>query len=103
MKGAVYHVTQNGVEAIQSFRSPETHYVAFVDGDDEDDSVPKYFLFSSSVQIIVASFPKGAKRWLKNARKFNYGEITKFATSLWSPHELFLTGLVLMFLLSMLD
>jgi hypothetical protein len=101
MQGSVYHVTQNGVEAIQSFRSPKTHYVAFVDGDKED-SAPEYFLFSPLVQIIVASFPKGAnQRWIKQTG--NYTKITKLATSLWSPRELFLTALVSTFLLSMLD
>ena len=96
-EGAVYHVSQNGVEAIWSW-SPKTHIVAFVDGD-EGDRKPQDFLFRSLVQIIVISSPEGAYRpWVSPNIK-----VTKLATSLWSPHELFLTGLVLAFLLSTLD
>jgi hypothetical protein len=99
--GTVYHVAQNGAAAIPSSWSPETHIVAFVDGD-KGDCEPKGFLFSFLVQIIVASSPKGAYyRWIKQAGSNTI--VTKLATSLWSPRELFLTGLVLAFLLLTFD
>jgi hypothetical protein len=50
------------------------------------------------VQIIVTSCPKGAYQpWIKQAN--NDTVINTLAISLWSPRELFLTGLVLAFLL----
>jgi hypothetical protein len=99
-EGIVYHVSQNGVEATWSYWSQNTHDVAFVDAD--EDSKPERFVFNRLVQIIVASHPKGAyQRWIEQASPNT--NITKLATSLWLPRELFLTGLVLAFLLSMLD
>jgi hypothetical protein len=75
--------------------------VAFVDGD-KWDGEPKHFLFSPYVQIIVASLLESTdQRWIKQAG--NVTHITKLATSLWVPRELFLTGLVLAFLLPTLD
>ena len=92
IEGNVYHVTQNGVEEIWSYWSPKIHIVAFVDGD-KGESKPKCFLFQDSVQIIVVSYPEGAnQRWIEKVGNFTI--ITKLATSLWSPRELFLTGLV---------
>ncbi len=105
MEGTVYHVSQNGVEAIWvwSSKNPETHIVAFVDGDKED-CAPQSFLFHSSVQIIFASFPRGAdQRWVRQAETNHEIIFTELATDLWSLRELFLTGLVLAFLLSSLD
>ncbi len=100
-EGSVYHVTQNGVAAIESWSS-KTHIVAFVDGD-KGDYEPQKFLFASFVQIIVVSSPKGADQpWVKQASP-STTIITKFATCLWSPCEVFLTGLVSAFLLSTLD
>ena len=97
-EGSVYHVTQNAVVAIESWSS-QTHIVAFVDGDEGDYKPPK-FLFGPFVQIIVASPPKGADRpWVKQASP-STTIITKFATSLWSPCEVFLTGSVSAFLLN---
>jgi hypothetical protein len=97
----VYHVSQNGVEVNLSSWSPQAHIVAFVESD-EGNCEPKDFLRNPFVQIIVASSPKGAhQRWTKQTCK--YTMLTRLATSPWSPSELFLTGLVLAFLLSTLD
>ena len=83
MKGSVYHVAHNDVNAIQSVWSPKTHYMASVDGD-KGDSEPEDFLFTPLVQIIVASFPKGAnQRWIKQTG--NCTMITKLATSYGRP------------------
>jgi len=94
--GTVYHVAEKGVEAIKSSLSLETCIVAFVDGDGED-SEPKDIIKRSSVQIIVALSPEGANhKWIRHT----VGTIIiKLAMKLWSSHELFLTGLVLAFLL----
>ena len=98
----VYYVTGKGVEAIPSSWRPETYIVAFVDAD-EGDSRPHDILRSRPFgQIIVASSPEGVHhKWLKQAG-LNIC-INKIATSLWLPCELFLTGLVLIFLLPTLD
>jgi len=100
-KGTLYHVAESGVEAIGPSWSSDRHIVAFVDGD-RGDCEPQDFLFSlPKVQIIVASFPKGANRkWLKHTGKVIF---TKLATRLWLPQELFMIGSVLLFLLSTLD
>ena len=97
----VYHVSENGVEVIESRWLPSEPYVAFVDAD-EGLSEPHYFLRNPSVQIILTSSPRGANQnWSKQG---NYVKFTKLATKLWSHKELFLTGLVsIPFLLSMLD
>ena len=93
--GIVCHVTQKGVDAIPSSWSPETPIVAFVDAD-SGESEPNDVLEYSLVQIIVASSPKGAyQKWMKQASTELI--ITKLAMSLWSPSELYLTGLVLAF------
>ena len=93
----VYHINENGVQAIQSWSSDEI--VAFVDGDMESYG-PSVMLLDDRVQIILASTPKGANgKWIKQA-----GCVTVIATELWSPHELFLAGFVLgILLLSTLD
>ena len=93
MDGIVCHVTQNGVEAIPSSWSPETHIVAFVDADSGETKLNNV-LKDSLVQIIVASSPKGAyQKWIKQASSDLI--ITNLAMSLWLPGELYLTGLVL--------
>ena len=95
--GTVYYVNENGVQVIQSWSS-DAEIVAFVDGV-EDNYDPNCMLRSCTVQIILASPPKGAnRRWTKRA-----GGVTTLATKLWSPRELFLAGFVLALLLSMLD
>jgi len=95
--GTVYHVNENGVRAIRSWSSRE-EIVAFVDGDREN-YVPDDMFDTGTVQIIVAAPPRGASRgWIDQAN-----DVTIFATKLWSPRELFLTGFVLGLLLSTLD
>ena len=89
-RGIICYVTQKGVEAIPSSWSPETPIVAFVDAD-LGESEPNDVINDPLVQIIVASYPKGAYQpWIKQAPI-----ITNLAMSLWSPGELYLTGLVL--------
>jgi hypothetical protein len=99
---AVYHVSQKGVEAIQPESSwlPETHIMAFVDGDGGT-TKPDGILIDPLVQIVIATSPKGAnQKWIQQGV---YTRFTKLATSLWTPRELFLTGYVLTFHLSTLD
>ena len=99
---AVYHVTQEGVEVIWPSWNSKTHIVAFVDADEMDSTPHDIIMSSPLVQIIAVTTLRGAyHKWLKQMGlniRFN-----KIATSLWSPCELFLTGLVLIFLLPMLD
>ena len=91
--GTVYHVSENGVEAIQVWLSDEV-IVAFVDGDEKNND-PKHMLRRDTVQIILATSPRGADRgWMKQV-----GGVTTFVTELWSPRELFLAGSVLWLLL----
>jgi hypothetical protein len=97
----VYHVSQNGVEVIKSLSPPKTHIMAFVDGD-SGDCRPQTFLHSPLVQIVVATSQQGAYQgWVEQAS--NHTVVTTLATSLWSLHEGFLTGLVLASLLPTLD
>ena len=92
----VYHINENGVQAIQSLSSDEI--VAFVDGDRENYE-PSLMLLDDRVQIIMASPPKGARRkWTEQA-----GDVKVIVTEPWSPHELFLVGFVLGLLLSTLN
>jgi hypothetical protein len=96
--GTVYHVAENGVDAVQSWSSDEP-IVAFVDGDKRDYE-PDEIIQRRSVQIVVASFPSGInKRWMK---QISGSFFTELVVKLWSPRELLLTGLVLA-LLSSLD
>ena len=98
MQGTVYHVAEKGVEVVQSWPSDET-IVAFVDADEYHK--PQRFLFCDTVQIIMASPPKGTSAdWTKQAVLGN--SITELVTEPWSYKELLLTGLVLA-LLSSLD
>jgi hypothetical protein len=91
--GVVYSVNEDGIQAIQYWESDEG-IVAFVDGN-KDNYDPDYMLRISTVQIILASSPRGANRgWIKRA-----GAIKKLATELWSPGELFITGCVLWLIL----
>ncbi len=98
-EGTVYHVTEKGVEAVQSWSSKET-IVAFVD-DDGGEYGPKNFLIRRTVQLVVASSLEGAYlKWTKQTGHASF--ITQLAVKLWSHEELFLTGSVLS-LLSILD
>ena len=99
--GDVYHVNEIGVEAIGSRWAPKTHMMGFVDADKGRSEPNVVMRLSGSVQIIVATSPKGAsQKWLKQTGQLV--DFTAFVTSLWSPQELFLTGLVLAFLASTL-
>ena len=98
IQGTVYHVTEKGVEVVWSWPSKET-IVAFVDADEYPK--PQRFLFRDSVQIIMASSPKGTNPgWTKQAVLGN--SITQLVTELWLYKELLLTELVIA-LLSSLD
>jgi hypothetical protein len=99
--GTVCHVSEKGVERIDGW--PSRHLiVAFIDGDMAG-YAPQGFLINSSVKLILAVSPKGAvnQPWVKQGgEELN---ITTLAVDRWSPRELFLTGLVLVLLLSTLD
>jgi hypothetical protein len=96
VRGTVYYVAEKGVEAVESWSTEETT-VAFVDGDNGPDEI----LLCRSVQLIVASSPKGAyQKWIKQTGHASF--VTKLAVKLYSREELLLTGLVLA-LLSTLD
>src|SRR6266567_8066446 len=91
--GSVYHVSEKGVEAVQSW-SPKETIVAFVDGDKRDYEPNEILLRRRSVQLIVASSLNGTnQKWIKQAG--HGSSVTKLAVNLWSYEELLLTGLVL--------
>ena len=94
---SVYHINENGVQAIQ-FWTSRHGIVAFVDAD-RDDYEPSPILFSPKVQIILATSPKGANRKWKD----QVGGIKAIVITPWSRHELFLAGFVLGLLLSTLN
>ena len=100
-KNAVYHVSEDGVEAISSWESV-TEITAFIDDDKGDYAPSDILLFQEAVQLVVASSPKGAKKqWMKQGG--NGASVHAIVTKLWSLNELILTGLVLALLLSALD
>jgi hypothetical protein len=91
MHRVVFHVTAGGVKVVKSLPT-EKPIVAFIDGD-KGDYEPESFLLSRSVQLVVASSPKGAsQKWTKQMG--HASSITRLAIKLWSRKELFLTGLV---------
>jgi hypothetical protein len=88
-EGYVYHVSEKGVELIESAWESSTHYVAFVDAD-QGLSEPNKILRNKSVRIILATSPRGAtQNWLKQG---NFVKFIKLATKLWSARELFVAG-----------
>ncbi|KAF5376092.1 hypothetical protein D9615_007752 [Tricholomella constricta] len=94
MHGTVYHVSQT-VTQIDSWSSKEG-ITAFLDGDQTQPGscVPKPFLLSRFVQIIIVSSPQDTKQtWMKQLGVFGY--VAKHVTALWSPKEFFLTGILL--------
>ena len=94
----VYHVARKGVESIYQW-PPTERIMAFIDGDGRD-AAPRDFLYHPSVQIIVAVSPQGANgKWIKQV-PVGMITVTQLAIKLWSPRELFLTGLVLLLLTS---
>ena len=100
LDGTVYHVNENGVQAIEFWSSHED-IVAFVDADSDENSYRPnlMLLLNVKVQIILATSPRGAsQKWIKQA-----GHVKIIATKLWSPRELFLTGFVPGLFLSTLD
>ena len=89
-EGTVYHVAEKGVEMVQSW-SPKGAIVAFVNG---DGFKPEHTIRRPSVQLIVASSPKRTySDWAKRLGPGSF--VAQIAVKLWSPKELFLTGLVL--------
>ena len=89
----VVHVSKEGVTVIESGPSLNETIMAFIDAD-EKDHTPKNILFHDSVQLIVASSPRGTdESWIKQATPRL--SITKLVIDLWSYEELFLTGSVL--------
>ena len=92
VNGTVYHVSEEGVDVVKSWSTKET-IVAFVDGDEEDYK-PDEFLRRRSVQLIIASSPKGSNmKWIKQLGP--YSSFTRLVVNLWSQEELLITGLVL--------
>jgi hypothetical protein len=90
--GIVYHVAQKGVGVLRSHWPPTPPITAFVDGD-KGITEPRDYIRCPSVQIIIVSSPQGAsQKWMKQVGPDLI--FTKLATSLWTPRELFLTGLV---------
>ena len=90
-KGTVIHVAKEGVEVVKSWSADGT-IMAFVDGD-ERDYEPDYILRRRSVQLIVASSPKGTNlKWIK---QLGLGaSVIQLVVDLWSQEELLITGLV---------
>ena len=96
--GIVYHVARKGVESIDQW-PPTERIMAFIDGDGRD-AAPRDFLYHPSVQIIIAACPRGANgKWIKQV-PVGMITVTQLAIKLWSPRELFLTGLILVLLAS---
>jgi len=93
----VYHVNENGVQAIWFWPSNKD-IVAFVD-DGKNSNEPHSMLLQERVAVILASSPKGTRAgWIKQA-----GFVKTAATKLWSPRELLLAGFVSGLLILMLD
>ena len=97
--GTIYHVNENGVQAIRSWYPKEReHIVALVDGD-SNSYEPKDTLIHERVMIILAASPRGSNaKWVKQA-----SHVRIIATKVWSSHEFFIAGSVLGLLLSTLD
>jgi len=88
----VYHVAETGVAVVGSWSSKEP-IVALVDADKKNYEL-KTMLIDRSVQLIMASSPKGTdESWIKQATPTV--SITKLVIDPWSYKELFLTGSVL--------
>jgi hypothetical protein len=96
MEKTVYHVTEGGVKEVPKDGSWDSRepIVALIDGD-KGDYEPNEKLLRPSVQLVVASSPKGAnQKWIKQTGHASF--ITTLAIKLWSRKELLLTGLVLL-------
>ena len=89
MHGHIYHVADS-ITLIKSW-SPEESIVAFVDADTTS-YTPKEVLIDPLIQIVLTSSPKGSKQqWISQYPKL----VGMYVTDLWSPMELYLTGLVI--------
>jgi hypothetical protein len=89
MQGDIYHFADN-ITLIGSW-SPEEFIVAFVDADTAS-YTPKDILINPLIQIVLTSPPEGAKQqWISQYPRL----MGTYVTDLWSPRELFLTGLVI--------
>lgn len=102
-QGTVYYVGEDGIKVVKLWSSSE-RIPAFADGDESNYS-PNDMLRRSSVQLIVASSPRGAnQRWIKliQARR-PWLTRHKLITKLWSKGELLLAGLVFLALRSTPD
>jgi hypothetical protein len=87
--GYVYHFSDT-VTSITAWPSQES-ITAFFDADNTLE--PEHILTHKSTQIIAASPPKGTKqKWMIQGSPESF--VAKYVTALWSPEELFLTGLV---------
>ena len=90
LAGTVYHVS-NAITIVNSWGS-NSPIIAFIDAD-RTLAEPREFLRQPSVQVIVATSPRGTTQsWLKQM-----GDALiplKLVTALWSPRELFITGFV---------
>jgi DNA polymerase sigma len=92
MKGTVYHVSKKGVKAVDEWTSTNS-IMAFVDLD-KNNRDPDDMLVHDSVQLVVATSPKGVNRpWMRQSALFN--SITRLIVQLWTDKELFLFGSVL--------
>jgi hypothetical protein len=85
--GTVYHISENGVQVIQTW--PAHKIVAFVDGD-RDRFEPNPILFSAFVQIILATYPQGANRKWRDQTAGSRAIVI----SPWSRQEFFIAGFV---------
>lgn len=100
--GHVFHVDKDGVKEIVGSWTSENHIVAFVDANAGNTRPQQFLLDNPRVQYITTTSPKGVyQKWVK--QKGDHVTLARLITSLWSAQELFLTGLVLSFLVSTLN
>ena len=93
---SVYHINENGVQAIRDWSLDEI--VAFVDGD-RHNYEPNPMLFNPKVRMILASSPQGANRKWKDQKR----RMKAIVIKPWSRDELLFAGFVLGLLLSTLN
>lgn len=87
----VYKVSDN-LALIDKYWSPTAPIIAFLDADIPPFK-PKPFLDDPFIQLIAASSPQGASQPFMN-QLAHEGHFILFATALWSPSKLFVTGFV---------
>ncbi|KAM6491798.1 hypothetical protein JOM56_012838 [Amanita muscaria] len=87
-RGFVFHVSEK-VKTIKAWDSSKS-IVAFVDADGAE-VIPKRFLHYRCVRFILASSPRGSTpSWMKQI-----GIMFEWIVKLWTPSELYVTGLFL--------